>query len=203
MLDAETTNHELVQAAAEPTDSVAWGELHARYHPALVRHGLRSGLTASEAEEVALQSLAKLSHRLSRSPLNWDATGLRAWLSETANRLIFEVHRNRRRDALSADAMRLIQRWLPAAFAPEGDAPAREKLESHLWSVCLARVRTAVPAFHWQVFEAYVLQGQKSREVARLFNTTDLNVRIIRMRLASRIRKEWASLSKQEMDLPE
>ena len=203
MLNAETTNHELVQAASEPSDAVAWAELHARYHPPIVQHCLRSGLTASEAEEVALQSLAKLSHRLSRSPFNWDRTGLRAWLSETANRLIFEVHRNRRREALSADAMRLIQGWLPATFAPEDDAPAREKLESHLWSVCLARVRTTVPALHWQIFEAYVLQGQRSRVVAQLFNTTALNVRIIRMRLAQRIRKEWESLARQEMDLPE
>lgn len=203
MLDAETTNQALVAAATNPANDEAWRGLDAAYHPALIRHCVRSGLTATEAEDIAALVLATLAVRLARSAMKWETTSLRGWLGETANRLIFDVHRHRRRDQLSADAMRLIQEWLPPAFAPEEEMEAREKLEAHLWSVCLARVRTDVPAEHWQIFEAYALSGRKSNDVARLFNTTGLNVRVIRSRMVGRIREEWRQLASQPIDFPE
>lgn len=109
MLDIQTTNPELVQSASNLANSEAWKELHATYQPPLVRHCLRSGLCSAEAEDTASVVIATLARRLSRSPLQWTRTSLRGWLSETANRHIFEVHKNRRRHQLSADAMRLIQ----------------------------------------------------------------------------------------------
>lgn len=203
MLDAQTTNHELVTAAVDPADNEAWSQLHRAYHPALVRHCQRSGLSEAQAEDVAATVVATLVVRLCRSSVKWSNTSLRGWLSDTANRQIFELHRNWRRKELSEDAIRLIQEWLPSAFAPDDEGEARQKLEMHLWSVCLARVQTdAVPA-HWQIFEAYALEGRSSAEVARLFNTTRVNVRIIRMRLVKRLRHEWKSLASQQIDLGE
>ena len=202
MLDVDTTNRELVAKATNPADDASWAQLHGAYHLPLVRHCLRSGLTAIEAEEIAQEVLVTLSHRLSKAPFNWKATSLRAWLSQTANRLVFEVHRTKRRDRVSAEAMKCIQKWLPPALAPEAESQAREQLEAHLWSVCLARVRTAVPAVRWQIFESYALHGKSSRAVACLFNTTEFNVRIIRFRMVNLIRQEWKQLADQQIDLP-
>jgi DNA-directed RNA polymerase specialized sigma24 family protein len=139
MLDAQTTNRELVTAAQNPANNEAWQELHRAYHDPLVRHCDRSGLSPVEAEDVAALTLATLAMRLSRSSLKWEKRSLRGWLSETANRLIFDVHLHRKQQRLSADAARLMQEWLPPAFAPEDEHEAREKMESHLWSVCLAQ----------------------------------------------------------------
>jgi DNA-directed RNA polymerase specialized sigma24 family protein len=99
--------------------------------------------------------------------------------------------------------MRLIQEWLPPAFAPEEELEAREKLEAHLWSVCLARVRSDVPPNHWQVFEAHALHGRQSSEVARIFNTTSVNVRVIRTRVVAKIRAEWKNIASQQIEIPE
>lgn len=203
MLDAQTTNHELVTAAQNPANNQAWMELHRSYHDPLIRHCDRSGLNPAEAEDVAALTLATLAMRLSRSSFKWEKSSLRGWLSETANRLIFDVHRHRVRDRLSADAARLMQEWLPPAFAPEDEEEAREKMESHLWSVCLARVRSDVSAQQWQIFEAHALDGRKSSEVATLFNTTSIHVRVIRSRMVSRIREEWKRVANQEVEIPE
>lgn len=159
MLDAQTTNQEIVSAATNPANSEAWSQLHASYHDALIRHCHRSGLSTVEAEDVTALTLATLALRLSRSALKWENSSLRAWLSETANRLIFDVHRLRKHQQLSADAARLMQEWLPPAFAPEYEQEAREKLESHLWSVCLARVRADASAEQWQIFEDTPWEG--------------------------------------------
>ncbi len=201
MIDAQTTNHELVTEAQNPANNEAWIELHRTYHDPLIRHCDRSGLSPVEAEDVASLTLASLATRLARSSLKWETSSLRGWLSETANRLIFDVHLHRKRDQLSADAARMMQEWLPPAFAPEDEQEAREKMEGHLWRVCLARVKGEVSAEQWQIFEAYALGGRKSSEVATLFNTTSLNVRVIRSRMVSRIRLEWKNIAKREVEL--
>lgn len=144
MLDAQTTNRELIAAAINPANHAAWQQLHETYHSALIRHCNRSGLNTAEAEDVAALTLATLALRLSRSTIKWENSSLRGWLSETANRLIFDAHLRRKRDLLSADALRLIQEWLPPAFAPEHEMEAREHMEAHLWSVCLARVLSLI-----------------------------------------------------------
>ena len=203
MLDAQTTNHGLVAAATNPANDAAWQQLHSLYHAPLIRHCHRSGLSTVEAEDVAALTLATLALRLSRSAMKLGNSSLRGWLSETANRLIFDVHLRRKRDLLSADALRLIQEWLPAAFAPEHEVDAREHMEAHLWSVCLARVRADVSTEHWQIFEAHALQGRKSTEVAELFGTNSLNVRVIRSRIVHKIKTEWKSIANQQIEIPD
>jgi DNA-directed RNA polymerase specialized sigma24 family protein len=203
MLDSRTTDHALIAAAADPADSAAWNQLHAAYHPILVRHCIGSGLTAVEAEDTTSRVLSALASRLNRSAIKPGTTSLRGWLSETTNRFIFEVYRTRRRDEMCSEAVRQIQEWLPPAFAPDGEIEVREKLESHLWSVCLARVRNEVSPIHWQIFESYVLKGNTSANVAKTFNTTHFNVRVVRGRIISRIKQEWRRLGTQQIELPE
>lgn len=201
MIDAQTTNHGLVTEAQNPANNQAWTELYRTYHDPLIRHCDRSGLNLVEAEDVASLTLATLAMRLAGSHLKWGTSSLRGWLSETANRLIFDVHLHRKRDQLSTDAARWMQEWLPPAFAPEHEQEAREKMEGHLWRVCLARVKADTSAEQWQIFEAYALVGRPSSEVATLFNTTSINVRVIRSRMVSRIRLEWKNIAKREVEL--
>ena len=203
MLDTPTTNRHLVEAAADPADEVTWMQLHSTYAKPIGRLCRQSGLNPSECDEVANQVFVKLSQRLSKSGFAWSSGTLRGWLSEIANRLIFETHRLNRQREFTPDALILIQEWLPSALAPMSESVSREKLEVHLWSVCLSRVRSAVPSNKWQIFESYTLQGNSSAVVARTFNVTQINVRIIRMRMITRIRREWANLAQQQIDAPE
>jgi RNA polymerase sigma factor (sigma-70 family) len=195
MLDAPTTDQPLVASASDPDNAAAWSNLYAKYRGPLLGLCHRSGLSPDEAEEVVQEVLAKLARRLAKSPFNWQVSSLRGWLSEMSNRAIFDHHRRCRRADLTAKAMAAIKEWLPPAFAPESDDGAREQMEAHLWSVCLARVRHAARPGQWQIFEAYALHGATAAEVARRFNTTGFNVRVIRHRMVARIRLEWAQLA--------
>jgi RNA polymerase sigma factor (sigma-70 family) len=203
MLDAPTTNDALIQRALDPDALEAWRLLHEFYHKPLVRHAIRSGLNPGEAEEVASHTLLTLSQRLSRRSFHHESSSFRRWLAETANRFIFEAHRIRRREKLSAMAVRAIQECLPPAFVPEDELLAREKMEAHLWSVCLARVRIDSSPKHWQIFESNVLSGENSSTVAKRFNTSPINVRVIRMRMIGRLKREWKQLAQQAVELPE
>ncbi|MFM7102797.1 MAG: RNA polymerase sigma factor, partial [Verrucomicrobiota bacterium] len=160
----------------------------------------RSGLKRSEGEEISLEVFSKLARRMDRRPLHHPSESLRAWLTRTTHQLILDRHRSRRRHPLGPAAIALLQEWLPPASLADEENRRRERMEGHLWAVCLARVRSASPARHWQIFEAYALEGMSSAEVARSFGTTGFNVRQIRRRLVARLRREWSSLVTQAIE---
>jgi len=54
---------------------------------------------------------------------------------------------------------------------------------------------------HWQVFEAYALEGCLAAEVARRFGITKIGVRVIQHRIVRRLKAQWNTLLVQ--DLPE
>lgn len=54
------------------------------------------------------------------------------------------------------------------------------------WLASMEVVRSRVRPIHWQIFEAYLMENNSSRQVARKFQTSPNNVRII----AYRIRKQ-------------
>jgi RNA polymerase sigma factor (sigma-70 family) len=193
-LDAPTTHLPTLQAAVEPEDPESWHRIVSTYRDPLFQHCRSSGLAPEESEEVTMDVLARLSGRLQRKVFDWSSIRLRSWLAETTNHRIFEVHRSRKRHHLDPSVAVIVQEWLPPAQAPESDVNARTRMESHLWSVCLARVQSGIQARHWQIFEAYALQDTSAGAVATRFGTTAFNVRLIRHRVIRRIRQEWSVL---------
>lgn len=203
MLDSPTTQPERIAACANPADHEAWDWLHEAYRKPIGDLCLRSGLTPVETEEVINDVFLRLSRRLVAKPFRSETLRFRAWLTQITHLRIFEVRRQRKRSELTPEALTCMAEWLPGAFAPQTHTEARHKLEQHLWAVCLDRVRTTVPPRSWQVFEAYCFHSQPSTEVARAFNTTEFNVRMIRMRMVRRIRRQWAILAEEDLQLPD
>lgn len=203
MLDSPTTQPERIAACANPADHEAWSWLQETYRKPIGDLCLRSGLTPVEADEVINDVLLRLSRRLVAKPFKSETTRFRAWLTQITHLRIFEVRRQRKHAQLTPEALTLMTEWLPGTFAPQTDVEARQQLEQHLWAVCLDRVRTAVPPRSWQIFEMYCFQNRPSQEVAHAFNTTGFNVRIIRTRMVRRIRRQWAILAEEGLQLPD
>jgi RNA polymerase sigma factor (sigma-70 family) len=206
MLDAPTTQHDRLAAASDAANHEAWTWIHAAYAAPIARLCQRSGLSPGEADEVVNDVLLRLARRLSAAPFKPQCMRLREWLAHITHQQVFEAQRLRAHHDLTSAAMRQIAEWLPGAHAPQADSESRQKLERHLWSVCLARVRAASSPRHWQIFEAYCFHEIPSPDVARTFNTTRFNVRMIRMRMVRRIRNQWARLAEEPIhpdDIPE
>ena len=203
MLDAPTTQPDRLNAAVDLANDDAWSWLYATYRPPIRRLCQRSGLTPVETDEVVNDVLFRLSRRLATKAFSPGTGKLRAWLSQVTHQRIFEIRRQRAHSDLSAEAMQRMAEWLPGTHAPDADPQARQQLEQHLWSVCLDRVRSSVVARSWQIFEAYCFHGLPSPEVARAFNTSEFNVRMIRMRMIRRIRRQWAVLAEESIEIDE
>jgi DNA-directed RNA polymerase specialized sigma24 family protein len=63
-------------------------------------------------------------------------------------------------------------------------------------------VRSVTRPEHWQVFEAYALEGCLAAEVARRFGITKIGVRVIQHRIVQRLKAQWNTLLVQELSDP-
>lgn len=67
------------------------------------------------------------------------------------------------------------------------------------WLACMVVVRSQVKPRHWEIFEAYVMEDQSSRQVAHRFGTTPYNVRIIAYRIRNKVRRHRESLARESV----
>jgi len=141
LLLAATTNRELLGSAADLSNEPAWKSLWDRYQKPILRLCEQSGLTAAESQDVVQDAFLRVARMLESRRLEPMQNGFRRWLGHIVHRLIFEAHRRNRRHQLGVEAVKRLKIWLPAVEAPADDSRAREHMEGHLWSVCLARVR--------------------------------------------------------------
>lgn len=203
LLFLETTSRDLLGSAVDLSNEPAWKALWDRYQKPILRLCKQSGLTDGEAQDVVQDAFLRVARMLESRRLEPIQSGFRRWLGHVVHRLIFEAHRRNRRHQLGVEAVKRLKTWLPAVEAPADDARAREYMEGHLWSVCLARVRSATRPEHWQVFEAYSLEGRRAAEVASRFGITKIGVRVIQHRFVHRLKAQWKTLLNQELsDLP-
>lgn len=201
LLMVATTDREILASASDLSNEPAWKALWDRYQKPILQLCQLSGLTEPESQDVVQDAFLRLSRMIESGRLEPIQNGFRRWLGYVVHRLIFEAHRRNRRHQLGVEAVKRLKIWLPAVEAPADDGRAREHMEGHLWSVCLARVRSDTRADHWQAFEAYALEGCLAAEVARRFGMTKIGVRVIQHRIVKRLKAQWRTLLVQ--DLPE
>lgn len=202
LLMAATTNRDLLGSAADLSNEPAWKSLWDQYQKPILRLCGQSGLTEAEAQDVVQDAFLRVARMLESRRLEPMQNGFRRWLGHVVHRLIFEAHRRNRRHQLGVESVKRLKIWLPAVEAPADDGRAREHMEGHLWSVCLARVRSVTRPEHWQVFEAYALEGCRAAEVASRFGITKIGVRVIQHRIVRRLKAQWNTLLVQDLSEP-
>ncbi len=201
MLDAPTTNAQWLAAAKDLADHKTWEQLSATYRTPILHHCAKSGLTPQEAEEIVQEAFAQLAVQTQKCEGPWEPKTLRAWLTDVVNRYIIDYHKNAPRRHLSPNVMALVQQWMESRETTDLSSAERLENESHLWVLSLNRAKSQVSPQHWQIFDAYAIQGLSSREVAQRFNTSHFNVRLIAHRIKKVARNAYNQLLSEEIDL--
>ena len=184
------------------TDDTTWKQLSETYRLPILNHCANSGLTTSEAEEVVQETFAQLAIQIGKTTEPWEAQSLRAWLTDVVNRHIIDHHKNDTAHRLPEQLQAMVQEWVESQDGSESSPAERAEAESHLWSLSLHRARNQFSAQHWQIFDAYAIQGLTSKKVSELFNTSHFNVRLIAHRMKKMVRQTYNQLLKEEIHLP-
>ena len=199
MIEAPTTNAQWLNAAKDLADNKTWEQLSATYRAPILNHCARSGLTPQEAEEIAQETFHQLAQQIDKAGGQWQPKHLRAWLTDVINRHIIDHVKNSPHQHLSPKVLALVQQWMEPATEDGISPEQRMEAESHLWTLSLNRARSQVSPHHWQIFDAYAIQGLPSREVAQCFNTSHFNVRLIAHRIKKVARQSYNQLLSEEM----
>jgi RNA polymerase sigma-70 factor (ECF subfamily) len=197
MLNASTTDGELLQRVRNWREDDGWREFHRRYAPAIFAHARSSGLNHEEAEEVVQNTMLKVATYLPKFEYDRTVCRFRTWLNQIVNQRIIGVWRERRKSALPEEACVYLSDLLDGLILPADDSVPLAELQQRTLEVCLARVKAKVRADHWQVFEAYALLGMDAGTVAKRYGKTRTNVWRIRHRIVRLLRKEWKALLKE------
>ena len=202
VIEAPTTNAQWLTAARDLTDETTWKQLSETYRLPILKHCAKSGLTAPETEEVVQETFTQLAIQIGKASAPSEALSLRAWLTDVVNRHIIDHHKNNAIHRLPEKVQAMVQEWVESQDGSPSSPAERAEAESHLWALSLHRARSQVSAEHWQIFDAYAIQGLTSREVSELFNTSHFNVRIIAHRMKKMVRQTYNQLLKEEIHLP-
>lgn len=161
-------------------DRVAWASFYESYWKPLFAFARRAGLSESDAEDVAQETVMKVAQRLPGFVYDPAKGSFRGWLKTIATRRV-------------ADHFRTSNRRLPAALADEKEPviavpPELEKLWDEEWQrhwleLALQRLKQRINPFHYQVFYSHSARNWPMEEVSRTFGVKAGTVHVIHHRV--------------------
>jgi RNA polymerase sigma-70 factor (ECF subfamily) len=181
-----TTTTALLNSLRDPAQGTVWGEFDARFRPLLTAFAMRLGLEASEAEDVAQETLVEFVSAYRAGKYDRSRGRLSSWIIGIAQNRI-----SRRRLALGraegqrgdsgmvdlSDAARLSAVW---------DDEERRLIIVRAMDVLRAG-RTAEPAL--RAFDLFALRGVPAAEAARECGITVEEVYTAKNRIGKRLRE--------------
>ena len=194
------------------SQQTAWRDFDRDYAPLLRNVARKAGLTDTEADEVAQETLITVAKKIGEFKHAGNRGSFRAWLYQQARWRIADQFRARAKarvpgpvaGAAADDAVEItsdsalsggprIQQTAGSAN-PQSD-PVFDRLwktewEEHVRQSALARVKRQVSARQFQLFELHVLQALPVREAAAAAGTTVAAVYMAKSRVGRVLRKE-------------
>ena len=194
MLQATTTDTNLLMKVKDWRSDEGWREFHKRYAPAIMVHARERGLTHEEAEDVVQTTMVKVATYIPSFEYDKTVCRFRTWLNQVVNQRMLAIWRERTKLRLPEKAWMYLSEQIEESAPTVEDPREQTEMTQRLLELCLNRLRASVSPRHWQLFEANVLLGLSGAETAKKYGSTTANVWVVRHRLTRRLRKEWVAL---------
>jgi RNA polymerase sigma-70 factor (ECF subfamily) len=185
-------------------DHATWAEFDRTYRQLIRTVALRRGLSASEADDVAQETMLTVVRVLPRFEYDPRRCRFRVWLWEQTERRILDHLRRRPPGAAPAPSPDDTRRTAtiervpdPASLAPDPvwDAEWRQQV----LDLALDKLRRAARPLHYQVFYLHAIKGQSPAQVARLLGVNVARVYLLKHRVG-RDFKRLVELARRELD---
>ena len=182
---ATRTTTRLLDALHDPGNQPAWIHLDARYRPVIIGLARRLGLTATDAEEVAQQTLAEFVTAYRENRYDRAKGRLSSWILGIAHHTTLRVHRKGRSQAHEAEHLSQVpeESALRSIWTDERDRAILNRAMSSL------RDETSVDDRTLQAFELVALRGVPAAEVADQCGMSLNQVYVAKSRVTKRLRE--------------
>ena len=188
-MNCETTDLNLLKSLKDIENTDAWSRFDQLYRLPIVTQCRSVGLTLDQAEEVVQECFIKCFRYLSSFEYSVAVGRFREWLNLTVNQLIAgHFQASIRSDQLKTAYAALVRNFSGTDGEPTGSPSV---FEYELITMAFRRTQAEVEPKSWQVFEAYVIHGLKSNEVAWQFGVSAISVRVTTHRVRKILQRNW------------
>lgn len=203
------TRASLLRRLQEGDDIDAWQEFTELYGRLIRDFAHRSGLTESEAEEVAQETAIGVARHLPGFVYDPEVCRFKSWLLNLARWRIQDQFRKHRQPGAPAGAahqtpapLRDPDRTATIERVPDPGAPDLEELFEREWqenlvALALQRVKRWFSLKQLQVFDLTAVKGWPCGEVAKALGLTLTAVYVTKHRVAARLKKEVRRLEQE------
>jgi RNA polymerase sigma factor (sigma-70 family) len=185
-------------------DAVSWAEFYQLYFKLIYRHGRRTGLNHSEAEEVAQEVFHCVAGSIASFAPQPNPGSFRRWLLNLTRWRVIDY---RRQEDVMAPRVRAhlpdLENIGPALIEglPDPAVVEEESWEidwrSAVLEIAMERLAKKVPAKKFQAFELYNRRHWTVSRIARELGINPAGIYLINHRMTRRLKKEVAHLTKQ------
>jgi len=183
------TSTTLLDGLRDAGNMNAWKRFMGRYQPMVVSFCKSQGLSHSDAEDVAQETMLAFAKSYNQGGYDREKGRLGNWLFSIAHKKVMDVFRRRMKEnVVSAPVGRTgIMQSIPS---PDSMAEIWEnQWRQYILRACLEEVARLVKPQTYRAFELYVLDQWTVEAVAEHLGITENAVYIAKNRVISRVRK--------------
>ncbi len=179
-------------------DAGAWERFAARFRRPIFSFARSAGLSDSDAEDVAQESLLGFAEALRRGLYDRNKGRLRSWLFGIAYRQILRLREKDARHANHRAEVESSTFWRELAQPDQAEALWQRQWEEWLWQQCLERVRPEFQPVTLEAFQLVVRDGLPPQEVAGRLGVSVRSVYNAKHRVLRRLRELYRQMDDAE-----
>ncbi len=196
--DSYATRPSLLERLKNREDQQSWEEFNRLYRKLILGFAIKAGLTESEAEEVAQETLIAAAKNLAEFRYDPKVCSFKTWVLNLSKWRVTDQFRKRLpvapRSPSSDEAT--ARTATIDRFADPGRLPLEEIWDQD-WRTTLveaacARIKPQVDPKEWQMFDLYALKGWSARETAKAAGVSIGRVYLAKHRIGRLLKKEMA-----------
>jgi RNA polymerase sigma factor (sigma-70 family) len=195
--EAGTTRYSLLTRLHDWDDQEGWREFFELYWRLIYAAALKSGLQASEAQDVVQETVICVAKSIEKFRRDRSRGSFRGWLRNIIRWRIADYLKKHGRNA-SGNGDGIVDYYSEnideIAADPETESIWQKEWQNHVFAVAVGRVKQKVKEEQYQMFDLYVMQQLPVREVAHRLRVTVGHVYVAKHRISSLIKKEMKLL---------
>src|SRR5262245_21470204 len=200
--DSYPTRSSLLERLKNTSDQQSWQEFNDVYRGLIFRFALKAGLTETEAEDVAQETLIAAAKNLPDFRYDPEACSFKTWLLNLTRWRITDQFRHRQATSAPKTTRAITDdtaRTATVERVPDPTGVPLELLWDQEWEAALLhaacdKIKARVDLKQWQMFDLYVLKQWSVREVAGALGVSVGRVYLAKHRVSTLLKKEVTKL---------
>lgn len=183
-------------------DDSTWREFFDKYWKLIYNFALRAGLSDSEAQDIVQETVISVARNIENYTHKPEVCTFRSWLLRVTRWRINNQFERRDREAArfisSEEEEAGLVADLPDPAGAELDRLWEEEWSRHVRERALEKVRRAVPALQFQIFDLYVNQEWPVSRIKSVLNVSAGQVYLAKHRVGALYKKALAKVQSED-----